>query len=75
MGARRWGNYEFRYRLDLVAAAAAVARGVATFPVEVRTPAGPIALREESGELFLTGPAVLIGEGEFWLDGLPHSGS
>ncbi len=57
------------------AAAAAVARGVATFPVEVRTPAGPIALREESGELFLTGPAVLIGEGEFWLDGLPHSGS
>jgi diaminopimelate epimerase len=39
---------------------------MAKFPVEVRTPAGPIALREEAGELFLTGPAVLIGEGEFW---------
>lgn len=49
------------------AAAAAVARGVAEFPVEVRTPAGPIALREELGELYLTGPAVLIGEGEFWM--------
>lgn len=48
------------------AAAAAVARGLAKFPLEVRTPAGPIALREEGGELFLTGPAVLIGEGEFW---------
>ena len=48
------------------AAAAAVARGMAKFPVEVRTPAGPIALREEGGELHLTGPAVLIGEGEFW---------
>jgi diaminopimelate epimerase len=50
------------------AAAAAAARGIARFPIEVRTPAGPIALREERGELYLTGPAVLIGEGEFWVD-------
>jgi diaminopimelate epimerase len=50
------------------AAAAAVARGLARFPVEVRTPAGPIALREEQGELYLTGPAVLIAQGEFWYD-------
>jgi diaminopimelate epimerase len=48
------------------AAAAAVARGMAQYPVRVRTPAGPIDLRME-GDLFLTGPAEIIAEGEFYL--------
>ncbi len=55
------------------AAAAAVARGIAQSPVRVLTPAGPLDLRIESaalsalGDAFLTGPAVIIGEGEFFL--------
>jgi diaminopimelate epimerase len=47
------------------AAAAAVARGMATSPVRVITPAGPIELRIED-EAFLTGPAEIIGEGVFY---------
>jgi len=48
------------------AAAAAVARGIARWPVRVMTPAGDIALRED-GDLFLTGPAEIIAEGTFFL--------
>jgi diaminopimelate epimerase len=49
------------------AAAAAVARGLAASPVRVLTPAGPIDLRFD-GDIFLTGPAQLIADGEFWWD-------
>jgi diaminopimelate epimerase len=48
------------------AAAAAVARGLAEWPVEVLTPAGPLALRS-TGDIFLTGPAEIIAEGQFHL--------
>jgi diaminopimelate epimerase len=48
------------------AAAAAIARGFARSPVHVRTPAGIIEIRQE-GELYLTGPAALVGEGQFLL--------
>ena len=48
------------------AAVAAVARGMAHSPVRVLTPAGPLDLRLED-EVFLTGPAEIIGEGEFFL--------
>lgn len=47
------------------AAATAMARGFVTPPVEVRTPAGPIAIREE-GDLYLTGPAQIVCEGVFF---------
>ena len=45
---------------------AAAARGLAASPVTVRTLARPLALREESGEVVLQGPAELIGGGEFY---------
>jgi diaminopimelate epimerase len=48
------------------AAAAAIARGMAQSPVCVLTPAGPLDLRIE-GDAFLTGPAEIVGEGEFYL--------
>jgi diaminopimelate epimerase len=48
------------------AAAAAVARGMAQSPVRVLTPAGPLDLRVDN-EAFLTGPAVIVGEGEYFL--------
>ena len=48
------------------AAAAAMARGFARSPVHVLTPAGAIEIRQE-GELYLTGPAALVGEGQFFL--------
>ena len=48
------------------AAAAAVSRGAVQYPVRVLTPAGPIDLREE-GDVFLTGPAEIVAEGEFFL--------
>jgi diaminopimelate epimerase len=47
------------------AAATAVARGLAKSPVRVLTPAGPIDLRLEE-EVYLTGPAELVADGEFW---------
>ncbi len=50
------------------AAFTAVLRGVAQSPVKVLTAAGPIHLRLED-EIFLTGPAELIAEGEYL--GLP----
>jgi diaminopimelate epimerase len=49
------------------AAVAAVLRGMATSPVQVLTPAGPIALRLEGGAAFLTGPAEIVAEGEFFV--------
>lgn len=49
------------------AAATAVARGLAKSPVRVLTPAGPIDLRIED-DIYLTGPAEIIAEGEFFLD-------
>jgi len=51
------------------AAAAAFARGLVTPPVQVLTPAGPLALRWEDGAIFLAGPAELIGSGEFFWKG------
>ena len=47
------------------AAAMAVARGMASSPVTVLTPAGPLEVRL-SHSAFLTGPAALIAEGEFF---------
>lgn len=48
------------------AAAAAIVRGWATSPVHVRTPAGLIEIRQEE-DMYLVGPARLIGEGQFYL--------
>ena len=48
------------------AAAAAVARQMATSPVRVLTPAGPIDLRFEN-DVYLTGPAEIVAAGEFWM--------
>jgi len=47
------------------AAAAAVARGLVQSPVRVLTPAGSIHLRLD-GDAFLTGPAQIVAEGEFF---------
>jgi diaminopimelate epimerase len=49
------------------AAVAAVLRGMATSPVQVLTPAGPIVLRLEGEYAFLTGPAEIVAEGEFFV--------
>lgn len=51
------------------AGAAALARGLVVPPVQILTPAGPLALRWEDGAIFLTGPAELIGSGEFFWKG------
>ena len=48
------------------AAVAAVVRGMAESPVEVMTPAGSLQLRLE-GDVYLTGPAEIIAEGEYLL--------
>jgi diaminopimelate epimerase len=48
------------------AAAMAVARGWVESPVTVLTPAGPLSIRCE-GSFFLTGPAILVAEGVFWV--------
>lgn len=50
------------------AAAAAVARGVVESPVRVLTPAGPIDIRLEN-EAYLTGPAEIVAEGKYFLQG------
>jgi diaminopimelate epimerase len=52
------------------AAAAAVARGLVKSPVRVLTPAGPLDLRLEE-EVYLTGPAEIIAEGEFFVSEWP----
>ena len=46
------------------AAAMALSRGMVRSPVRVHTPAGPLDIRVEASA-YLTGPAVLIAEGEF----------
>ncbi len=48
------------------AAAAAILRGEADSPVEIRTPAGSMTLRWDDS-IYLTGPAEMIGEGRFFL--------
>jgi diaminopimelate epimerase len=48
------------------AAVTAVLRGVAKSPVRVLTPAGPMDLRI-ADEVYLTGPAKIVAEGEFLL--------
>ena len=47
------------------AAAMAVARGFVSGPVRVMTPAGSLDLRFD-GDIFLTGPAEIVAEGEFF---------
>jgi diaminopimelate epimerase len=49
------------------AAVAAILRGEAETPVEIRTPAGILSLRWDES-VFLTGPAELIGEGRYYID-------
>jgi len=49
------------------AAAAAILRGVADSPVEVRTPAGSMTVRWDNS-VYLTGPAEIIGEGRYFVD-------
>ena len=46
-------------------AATAVARGLASSPVRVLTPAGPIDLRLD-GDIYLTGPAEIVAEGVYF---------
>jgi diaminopimelate epimerase len=48
------------------AAAAALRLGLVNSPVTVRTPAGPLQLRQIEGEIYLAGPAQIIGGGEFY---------
>lgn len=47
------------------AVAAAMARGIAAAPMEVRTPAGPLHARTKDGAILLTGPAGIVAEGLF----------
>jgi diaminopimelate epimerase len=49
------------------AAAMAASRGWVNSPVRVLTPAGPIDLRFD-GDVYLTGPAEIVAEGEFLLE-------
>ena len=49
------------------AVAAAMARGMATPPMEVRTPAGPLHACTKDNVVLLTGPADLVAEGLFLL--------
>lgn len=49
------------------AAAAAILRGKAESPVEIHTPAGMMTLRWDES-VYLTGPAELIGEGDYFLE-------
>ncbi len=50
------------------AAVMAVARGLVKSPVRVLTPAGPLDVRVETN-IYLTGPAEVVAEGEFLLGG------
>jgi diaminopimelate epimerase len=49
------------------AAAAALARGLVKSPVRVLTPAGPLELRWEGGEIWLAGPAEIVANGVFYV--------
>jgi diaminopimelate epimerase len=48
------------------AGAAAAARGFVESPVQVETPAGPLALRWEGDNILLCGPAEIVARGEFY---------
>ena len=48
------------------AAAAAVARGLASSPIAVLTPAGPLSLRWEQEDILLAGPAEIVARGEYF---------
>jgi len=48
------------------AAFAAILRGIVSSPVLVLTPAGPLLLRFE-GDAYLTGPAEIVAQGEFFM--------
>ncbi len=48
------------------AAAAAILRGFAKSPVEVRTVAGPLQFRWEGGSAYLTGPARITARGTYF---------
>jgi diaminopimelate epimerase len=50
------------------AAATAIRRGLVKSPVKVLTPAGELDLRSEDADLYLTGPAEIVAEGEFHLN-------
>ena len=50
------------------AAAAAFARGLVKSPVSVKTPAGMLSLCWKADDIYLTGPAEIIGRGEFTLN-------
>lgn len=49
------------------AAAAAVARGLASSPVQVLTPAGPLEVRWGNDGILLAGPAEIVATGEFYM--------
>ena len=49
------------------AAFAALLRGLVESPVRVATPAGDLDFRAESGTGYLTGPAELVGDGEYYV--------
>lgn len=49
------------------AAAAGLKLGLASSPVTILTAAGPLELRMQDDEIYLTGPAQIIGGGEFYL--------
>ncbi|MBI3209003.1 MAG: diaminopimelate epimerase [Candidatus Solibacter usitatus] len=48
------------------AAAAAVLRGLAESPITVHTAAGPLGIRLDKGNYYLTGPAEITVRGEFY---------
>jgi diaminopimelate epimerase len=48
------------------AAVAAILRGLALSPVRVLTPAGPLDVRWDAEEVFMTGPAEIVAGGEFY---------
>jgi diaminopimelate epimerase len=49
------------------AAAAALRLGLVKSPVTVLTPAGPLRVRAEGEEIYLVGPAQIVGGGVFYL--------
>jgi diaminopimelate epimerase len=49
--------------------AAARARGLVGPKAAIHTPAGPLAVREDGGAIFLTGPAEIVAGGEFYFSG------
>ena len=51
------------------AAAASIALGLVSSPVRVLTPAGPLEIHHQDGDLLLAGPAELTSSGEFYFNG------